>query len=65
MKKRKTSELSYDLETMTPAEEQQFWYEFEAMLFRARDTGFMPLSRVNIVNTSVGNTTSDGEITLH
>lgn len=65
MTKRKTSELSYDLETMTPAEEQQFWYEFEAMLFRARDTGGRPLSRVNIVNISIGNTTFDGEITLH
>ena len=62
---RKTGELSYDLETMTPAEEQQFWYEFEAMLFRARDTGYLPLSRVNIVNAPAGNTISDGEVTLH
>jgi len=64
-KARESREISYDLETMTPAEEQQFWYEFEAMLFRARDSGYLPLSRVNIVNTPVGNTVSDGEITLH
>jgi len=62
---RESREISYDLETMTPAEEQQFWYEFEAMLFRARDSGYLPLSKVNIVNTPVGYTVSDGEITLH
>lgn len=65
MTKQKISELSYDLEAMTPAEEQQFWYEFEAKLFRARDTRILPLSRVNIVSTSIGNTIFEGEVTLH
>jgi len=65
MTKRKTSELSYDLETMTPAEEQQFWYEFETMLFRARDGSGMQLSKVNIINNSITSGMPETEITLH
>jgi hypothetical protein len=57
-------ELSYDLDGMTPVEEQQFWYEFETMLFRARDGGGMQLSKVNIINNSV-TSGSEAEITLH
>lgn len=64
MTKCKTMELSYDLDSMTPVEEQQFWYEFETMLFRARDGSGMQLSKVNIINNSV-TPGSEVEITLH
>ncbi len=64
MTKCKTMELSYDLDSMTPVEEQQFWYEFETMLFRALDCSGMQLSKVNIINNSV-TSGSEAEITLH
>lgn len=40
-------ELSYDLDGMTPAEEQQFWYEFETLLLHARDRGNVLFSKVS------------------
>ncbi len=64
MTKCKDIELSYDLDSMTPVEEQLFWYEFETMLVRARDGSGMQLSKVNIINNSV-TLGSEAEITLH
>jgi hypothetical protein len=60
----KSPDLSYDLESMSPVEEQQFWYEFETMLRHARDGKSLPLSKVNIIN-SVTRCPSDAETTLH
>lgn len=69
---REPKELSYDLDGMTPAEEQQFWYEFETLLLHARDRGNVPFSKVSdplskarVVNPPVVSTLRDAEITLH
>jgi hypothetical protein len=64
MTKCKAMELSYDLDRMTPVEEQQFWYEFETMLLRARNGSSVQLSKVNIINSATLGV-SETEITLH
>ncbi len=60
MKQDKLPEISYDLESMTPAEESLFWSEFELMLQYSRDNGFAR----NVGNTT-GDSTPDFVFTLH
>lgn len=64
-KQKNHEEVCYDLDAMTTTEEQRFWYEFESMLYRARDNNNLSLSRINIVNYHHFNVDGEDEMTLH
>ena len=59
MKQDKLPEISYDLESMTPAEESLFWSKFELMLQYSRDNGF-----ARDVGNTAGDSTPDFVFTL-
>ncbi len=64
MKQHKLQEISYDLESMTPAEESQFWSEFEMMLQHSRDSGFSGPTKTTD-SFFITDTTPDSLFTLH